>query len=203
VCRVCGKELAAQGDPRMPTVYEEAFEAWRRELYWKELQPLHPDFYKRIAAHVRQLRETRRNLDVKSLKSAVLEEEMKRLQKLIRQLVGRRFEKISSASQRNQPVSVTASEKWVLDELMSVSQHAEGFEGDLVEGVEPIPYPQPNRGAILVRFVKDVPAIMGVDLRTHGPFLKEDVANLPSENASSLIRQGLAVEIKTIPRVNG
>ncbi len=187
----------------MPTVYDEAFEAWRRELRWKELQLLDPNFFKGIAAHVRQLREAQRNLDQKSLKSGVLDEEMKRLQRLIRQLVSKRLEKISSASRRNQPVSVAVSEKWVLDELVSVSRHIERFENDLVQGTEPTAFPEPERGGFLVRFVKDVPAIMGVDLRTHGPFLKEDVANLPSENATGLIKQGLAVEIRTPARENG
>ncbi len=187
----------------MPTVYDETFEAWRRELRWKELQPLDPDFFKRIASHVRQLKEAQRNLDAKSLKAGILEEEIKRLQQLIRQLVSRRLEKINQASRLNQPVSVGVPEKWILDELVSVSQHVRRFENDLAQGVEPKASPEPKKGGLLVRFVKDVPAIMGVDLRTHGPFLKEDVADLPSENATSLIRQGLAVEIRIPIRENG
>ena len=49
---------------------------------------------------------------------------------------------------------------------------------------------------ILVRFVQDVPQIIGVDLKTHGPFKAEDIASLPKENAEALIKQGLA---KAIP----
>ena len=187
----------------MPTMYEEVFEAWRRELRWKELQSLDPDFFKRTASHIRRLREAQRNLDMKSLKSGILEEEVERLEQLIREIVGRRMEKIGSASRLNRPVSIAVSEKWVLDELVSVSRHVERFENDLVQGVEPTLSPEPERRGLLVRFVKEVPAIMGVDLRTHGPFLKEDVADLPSENATSLIRQGLAVEIRTLVRENG
>ena len=188
----------------MPTIYDEAFEAWRRELRWKELQSLDPDFFKRIAAHMRQLREAQRNLDAKSLKSGVLEEEARRLQPLLRHLVSTRLEKIIRASRLNQPVSVSVAEKWVLDQLSGVSRYVERLEHDLVQGVEPQVSPEPDGGGgVLVRFVKDVPAIMGVDLRTHGPFLKEDVADLPSENAASLVRQGLAVEIRTPIRENG
>ena len=47
-----------------------------------------------------------------------------------------------------------------------------------------------------VRFVQDVPQIIGVDLKTHGPFKAEDIASLPKENAEALIKQGLA---RTIP----
>jgi len=49
---------------------------------------------------------------------------------------------------------------------------------------------------ILVRFVQEVPQIIGVDLKTHGPFKAEDIASLPKENAEALIKQGLA---KAIP----
>ncbi|TMI29275.1 DNA replication complex GINS family protein [Candidatus Bathyarchaeota archaeon] len=187
----------------MPTIYDEAFEAWRRELRWKELQSLDPDFFKRIAAHMRQLREAQRNLDAKSLKSGVLEEEARRLQPLLRHLVSTRLEKIIRASRSNHPVSVSVAEKWILDQVNSVSRYVERLENDLVQGVGPQTSPEPDEGGVLVRFVKDVPAIMGVDLRTHGPFLKEDVADLPSENAASLIREGLAVEIRIPIRENG
>jgi len=54
----------------------------------------------------------------------------------------------------------------------------------------------------LIRFVKDVPSIIGVDLKAHGPFHKEDVARLPQENADSLVRQGAAVEITASNRDN-
>jgi len=48
-----------------------------------------------------------------------------------------------------------------------------------------------------------MPSIIGVDLKTHGPFLKEDIAVLPYENAESLIRRGTAVEIRPSHRDNG
>jgi len=48
---------------------------------------------------------------------------------------------------------------------------------------------------VLVRFLQDVPPIVGVDLKTYGPFKKEDVANLPRENAEALVKQGLAKRV--------
>ncbi len=41
-----------------------------------------------------------------------------------------------------------------------------------------------------VRFLKDTPIIMGVDMKQYGPFKKGDVAALPKENASMLIKIG-------------
>jgi hypothetical protein len=59
--------------------------------------------------------------------------------------------------------------------------------------VEPTPEPSEK---VLVRFLQDVPMIAGVDLKEYGPFKKEDIANLPKENADSLVKSGLA---KLIP----
>ena len=49
---------------------------------------------------------------------------------------------------------------------------------------------------ILVRLLRDVPAIVGADMRPYGPFKREDVAVLPAENALALVGRGVAVEVK-------
>jgi len=45
---------------------------------------------------------------------------------------------------------------------------------------------------VVVRFLKPLPAIMGVDMKAYGPFDPEDVANIPRQNAVNLIRRGIA-----------
>jgi len=45
---------------------------------------------------------------------------------------------------------------------------------------------------VSVRFLKMVPAIVGSDMKTYGPFMVEDVASVPESNARILVRQGLA-----------
>jgi DNA replication initiation complex subunit (GINS family) len=45
---------------------------------------------------------------------------------------------------------------------------------------------------VVLRFVKPVPAVIGADMKTYGPFLVEDVASLPVENAKILVKQGFA-----------
>lgn len=45
---------------------------------------------------------------------------------------------------------------------------------------------------VTVRFLKMVPAIVGSDMKTYGPFVAEDVASVPESNAKILIRRGLA-----------
>ena len=49
---------------------------------------------------------------------------------------------------------------------------------------------------MVLRFLKPLPAIMGIDLKAYGPFDAEDVASIPRENALNLIRRGIAKEVE-------
>ena len=42
----------------------------------------------------------------------------------------------------------------------------------------------------VVRFLQNIPEIVGTDLRIYGPYKKEDVGSLPTQNAQALIKQG-------------
>lgn len=43
-----------------------------------------------------------------------------------------------------------------------------------------------------VRFLKDAPSFIGVDFNVYGPFKSGTIAYTPAQNASSLIKQGIA-----------
>lgn len=45
---------------------------------------------------------------------------------------------------------------------------------------------------VKVRFLKDAPAIVGADMKTYGPFEKEEIAELPKPNAEAFVKQELA-----------
>ena len=51
---------------------------------------------------------------------------------------------------------------------------------------------------IIIRFIKSMEQFIGVDMTKYGPFLEEDVAVLPFENARSFIEKGVAVEIDNL-----
>jgi DNA replication initiation complex subunit (GINS family) len=48
------------------------------------------------------------------------------------------------------------------------------------------------RKRVALRFIKNIPAVIGADMKTYGPFMVEDVASVPVENAKILVKQGLA-----------
>jgi DNA replication initiation complex subunit (GINS family) len=149
------------------------------------------------------LKEAQRNLDQRSLKAILLDEEVSRIERLVIELIDRRLSKIWYTSQTNAQVTAHLSEKWAQEELSTLVRHYRKFKEDTVQGIEPSNSPEKKKDKLLVRFVRDMPSIIGVDLKTHGPFLKEDIAILPYENAESLIRQSTAVEIRPSHRDNG
>ncbi len=70
-----------------------------------------------------------------------------------------------------------------------------------VQAPRPAPAPRPSVTAsheapkgdlVVIRFLKPLPAIMGVDMKAYGPFDPEDVASIPRQNAVNLIRRGIA-----------
>jgi DNA replication factor GINS len=51
---------------------------------------------------------------------------------------------------------------------------------------------------LLIMFIKPMEQFVGVDMYKYGPFKVEDVANLPFENALSLVNNKIATEIAPI-----
>src|SRR5437867_4442895 len=142
----------------MTTVYDETFETLRKEFYSTELQDIRPGYLKDVASHIRRLKEAQRNLDQKSLKAAILEEELTRIQLLVSQLLEKRTEKIMRAAARGLQVSVGPWEKWVLEELTAIARHIDRVREDVVHGQEPAISPEKKKGTVLLRFVQDVPS---------------------------------------------
>jgi len=54
-----------------------------------------------------------------------------------------------------------------------------------------------------LRFLQEIPEIVGVDLKIYGPYKKEDVGSLPAQNAQGLINQGAAklIDVRFSERV--
>src|ERR671924_698662 len=180
----------------MTSPYDDLEQAGRREQHNAELQPLRPGFYKDLASYIRRISEAQRNVDAKSLKAVVIEEELQRVEKLLAHLLDGRLAKLWSQSGSMESTGLEYSEKQAQQTLSGIRRDYDRMKQDLLQGREPSMSTLNKRHFALIRFVRDVPSIIGVDLKTHGPFHKEDVARLPQENAESLIRQGSAIEIR-------
>ena len=187
----------------MTTVYDELEQAWKRELNNSELQPMRQGLLNDLRSYIRRLREAERNIDSKSLKSNIIEEELSRIQQLLTQLLDRRAEKLTSSSDPAQLRNLDNSERQLNQSVSRLLLDYEQMKQDIFQGRDPSTPKHDYKERVMVRFNRDVPSIIGVDLKAHGPFRREDVANLPAENAESLVRQGAAAKITVSHQDNG
>lgn len=179
-------------------MYNELFDAWRFEVENDELGRLSPDFYERVAAYVRKIKEDSRLLDKKGLKARLIEREMTQVQRMLDELVKVRFRKLVSllAESQKMPSDVLVAEETGLCQgFISLVEAYHSFARKLLQGqvseVAVARSHKPNK-RITLRFMKNIPAVIGADMKTYGPFLAEDVGSLPVENAKILVKRGLA-----------
>ena len=183
-------------------MYDELYQAWRGERENPELQPLPRDFYRRLADYVKRVREGGRMMDDRTVKGRLVKREAENVRRLIRELMETRLNKMMRAilEGKTVPVSTLAEEEAVLYENVSpeIESHQKLIENILRGRLLKVKGRAGGSGLMVVRILKEVPAIIGADMKTYGPFKPEDVAALPRENARLLIKQGVAVEIETM-----
>lgn len=182
-------------------MYDEVYDAWKKEQENVELQPLAKDFYARLAGYVKKIREETKMLDEKTAKARLIKHELLNARKLIKALVRLRFEKIFRAATAGETVSTEALTEDEEKLCSRVTPLAESYQ-EFLKGVligrlqrdEEESTEKPKRA--LVRFLKDMPAIIGADMKTYGPFKAEDVGTVPVENAAVLVKQGIAAKVE-------
>ena len=94
--------------------------------------------------------------------------------------------------------TLTEEEERLHGEILPLAESYKQFLKDILRGrVSQIEKEEKPKKLQLVRFLKEIPAIVGADMKTYGPFKPEDIATLPSENARVLIKRAAAIEIET------
>jgi DNA replication initiation complex subunit (GINS family) len=185
-------------------MYDELYASWRLEIENGELSSLPSDFYLRVADYLRRIKEENKMTDAKSLKSTLLEPEMTNASRMAQELISTRYRKIVKmivAGRKVYPDSLTSEEQKLVNGVVpstdAFGKFASGIlEGQLVkitvEAAQQPPEAPVVHNRVTLRFLKPVPSIIGADMKSYGPFLVEDVASVPSENAKILVKQGLA-----------
>ena len=197
-------------------MYNELYAAWRREIEERSLGGLPPDFYARIADYLRHINDENRLLDKKSVKINLLDQEEKNVMLMLEDLLWTRYRKLVKTitqSQKLPSALLTVEENKMCESFIVFSDAYKKFTNDLIQGktvkaagasadfkvdskIESKVETLVNRKRVALRFVKNIPTIIGADMKTYGPFVAEDVASLPVENAKMLVKQGLAVSIE-------
>jgi DNA replication factor GINS len=192
-------------------MYNELYSAWQREIDGPTLGGLPLDFYARISQYLKHIKEEDKVLDKKSVKTSLLEHESENVERMLKELLGSRYRKIIKTVTKTQKLPselLTVEEARMCETFADFTKAYYKFTDDLMQGqlnVEPMKAvvktetytaaPQLHKRST-IRFLKNIPAIMGADMKSYGPFIAEDVASLPLQNAQILVRQGLAVLVE-------
>ncbi|MBE0513149.1 hypothetical protein IBX38_08880 [Candidatus Bathyarchaeota archaeon] len=180
-------------------MYDELYEAWKKEKENVEIQGLPKNFYAKIADYVKKIREERRMLDEKTTKAKLLKREFKNVNNMAKELFQLRYKKLREKSLAGETVPrevLTEEEEKLHGEILPLAEAYQTFLKDILHGRLSHIEKEEKPKKILLRFVQEIPAIVGSDMKTYGPFEPEDIATLPSENARILIKQGVAVEVE-------
>ena len=180
-------------------MYNELYDAWKKEKENMELQALPKDFYTTLAQYVKKIKEEGRMLDEKTTKARMLMRESKNVQKMLGDLLMLRHEKTVNKVSDGETVSsegLTSEEEKLVKEVSPSFEFFQTLLKNILSGRLPQIEVKREPKKRVLRFLKEIPPIIGADMKTYGPFKPEDVASLPLENAKILTKQGIAVEVE-------
>ena len=179
-------------------MYDELYEAWKKEKETLELQRLLQNFYAEIAAYIKKMKQENRMLDKKTTKAKLLDNEFRNVKIMLSELLQCRYKKFLEKTLGKETVpkeGLTEEEKKLYREVLPLPEAYKAFSKDILRGNLPTVEKGAKQTMTVLRFVQEIPALVGSDMKTYGPFAPEDVAVLPPENARILIKQGVAVEV--------
>ena len=180
-------------------------ELLKKETQIPKIQAISPDIYRKIAQTIRDLSIQKYEdleLDVHHELIKLLTLSTKslfelRIRKLLEDSNGQHLSYPSLLSSDDYS-KLTDEEKFIFEEERKVSQRKEliiqSLIGGNVNNLDTISRIIRSK-MIIIRFLESTDQFMGVDMAKYGPFIKEDIAILPFENARSLIERKIAIEI--------
>ncbi|MHC3128522.1 MAG: hypothetical protein IBV52_00380 [Candidatus Bathyarchaeota archaeon] len=179
-------------------MYDELYEVWKKEKDNVEIQRLPKNFYAKIAAYIKKMKEENRMLDKKTTKAKLLDSEFENVKIIVGELLQRRYKKFLEKALTRETVArdaLTEEEKKLYGEVLPLPEAYQAFSKDILRGHLSNIEKDAKQTMTVLRFVQKIPALVGSDMKTYGPFEPEDIATLPPENSRVLIKQGVAVEV--------
>jgi DNA replication factor GINS len=138
-------------------------------------------------------------LDRRTVKASLLKNEMRNAKRMLRELVQTRYRKLVrkiAAGDKVPSDLLTTEEERICASYSPIVTAYQNFAKNLLRGqLLKMDIAREHKTSAL-RFLKNVPEIIGADMRGYGPFKTEDIASLPIENAEILVKQGLAKEVE-------
>ena len=182
-------------------MYNELYNAWQYEIDKKEIGHLPIDFYSRLSEYITFLRDENTQDTKKTVNSVLLAHELAHVTCMIQELMFTRYNKLIENINENKklPLDVLSiEEKKIYSIFLSFTKEYHLFKKNLSSGAILKTNNKKPQKRILLRVLKDIPAFIGLDMTSYGPFLQEDLASLPLENAELLEKQGLGKLVRLL-----
>lgn len=197
--------------------YEVLYELLRREKTRQELQTLDKNFLQNVITY---LQEKQAILKSQKSKDSIFKKEVSRtaaqiqnIKKIIKELYEKREQKITHlailSARTNETPDLSAmlpeEKELYLNLKQKLSKQRLEFLENILNAKQPKLEPEIEPKAIktskikstkLIRIKHAIPQFVGNDLHIYGPFLEEDIANLPIRVADVLIIKNRAEELK-------
>lgn len=191
-------------------MYEEIFEAWKREKNSEILQSLPTDFLEKASEYLTNLKLTVNREGKEDSLDIARKRETEYTEFMLWGLLRMRARKIASLSLEdlvNTPANLLDKEMSLFEDLRvdlgkymrPGTQTPRDVERDTRAASEKLAdaATEVESNTMLLRILQPMPKLVGVDLEEYGPFQQEDLVVLPKENALVLIARGVASEVKT------
>jgi DNA replication factor GINS len=182
---------------------DELYRIWKAEKSENALQRLPVPFYAEVRKLLSDCKMSSAATGQDRTQKAIAQKEFEILQRLSMEIARTRMKKIVDAvlSGESVGVEVLAQEeaefaKIIATHLGDYCRFVDELGLGAVYSEQKAPSEPAKARLQVVRFLSDFPAIIGVDLKTYGPFKSEDIATLPAENASALINQGVVKQVR-------
>jgi DNA replication initiation complex subunit (GINS family) len=182
-------------------VYHDLYNAWKAEKTSDKTQPLPSGFYQKAAGYIKGLEDDASAADARTIQGRLLVNEREIAERLLDEIRIARVRKIINAERDGTEIdlsTLTDEEKKLVEHVHeSISVYQQNTPEERTDLA-----PEDGTELSIVRFLDNVPEIVGIDLKIYGPYKKEDVGSLPKQNAQALIKQGLAkqIDVKRVKR---
>ncbi|MCL2134462.1 MAG: hypothetical protein FWH37_02750 [Candidatus Bathyarchaeota archaeon] len=176
-------------------MYDELYQVWQYEVTESTLSILSRDFYERVTRYLRKINEENNLTDNKTLKIVLLEKEAVNVKRMLGELLWARYKKLVKLTTKTQKLSIDVlalEEIQIFESFVPFTEAYQKFAKSLLQEQTSKSRQEPRK-RITLRFSKDIPQIVGADMKPYGPFIVEDLASLPVQNAKIFVKQNLAV----------
>lgn len=174
----------------------ELFSRLREELRRPGITKLPSGLYTKVAEY---LQKEKALIPGKDIPSQLRAKEMEACRTMVERLLEVRVLKAMKLSEFDDALlNLSPEERYIVEPFFDSRKRMEKVSQLISQGriayLQRLAKKRASR-KVLVRFLKDFPAVTGTDLIGYGPFKKEDMALIPYDNARAFVKSGIVVPV--------